>query len=137
MGEEFKAGDVVELKSGGPKMTVAERVRRLSVVGLSFGGSGFDGPMKMRESSSAWGVYANCAALRGSRSSVGRVCVQVLITDVYCRTYLSAQALGLRHLVALARRCRGARATSLGVRDLLFRVVPPESEVPPRGDSHL
>jgi uncharacterized protein YodC (DUF2158 family) len=40
MGEEFKAGDVVELKSGGPKMTVNKPARPLLLVDLWFGVTG-------------------------------------------------------------------------------------------------
>lgn len=50
MGEEFKAGDVVELKSGGPKMTVKQTGKAATTCRFMVWCDWFDGQKKMSES---------------------------------------------------------------------------------------
>jgi uncharacterized protein YodC (DUF2158 family) len=50
MGEEFKAGDVVELKSGGPKMTVSQAGKAAISGRPMILCDWFDGQKKMRDS---------------------------------------------------------------------------------------
>lgn len=49
MGEEFKAGDVVELKSGGPKMTVKQTGKMALSNKFMIWCDWFDGQKKMSE----------------------------------------------------------------------------------------